>query len=228
MAEAFHWRGRAVRGILLDMDGTLCDTKEAHADAWKHWACLHNIPVSREQYLAEYFGRSNKEVMPELFPHISDPALLRELAMEREHLFLDEVRAGKIHPTAGLADFVRRAHARGIGLAIASSAPRENVELISHLFGLQDKIPVRLSMDDVRRAKPAPDLFLAAADHLGLDPEECVVVEDSRFGLEAGRSAASRTIALTTLHPAEELRDLADLCVRDFEELLALDEWRSL
>ncbi len=225
----FTWRGVPVRGILLDMDGTIADTKHAHGDAWAIWAQRHNIPVSREMYMRDYFGRSNTDVLPELFPHLAhDEQALRALGMEKEHDFLDLVLEGKIPPTAGLTEFIQRAYERGIGLAIASSAPRENVETISRVFGLQDKISVRLSMDDVKRAKPAPDLFLKSAELLGIEPAACLVIEDSKHGLDAGRSAGCRTIAVMTLHTEHELESYADLCVDDFNELLQLEEWRKL
>jgi HAD superfamily hydrolase (TIGR01509 family) len=148
--------------------------------------------------------------------------------MEKEHEFLDLVVKGHLPPTPGLQHFVARCAERGLGLAIASAAPRENVETVSREFGLQEAVRVRLSMDDVERAKPAPDLFLEAARRLGVAPAECVVFEDSLHGLEAGRRAGCRTIGILTLHDPEELRELADLTVTDFAALLRLEEWRTL
>jgi len=228
MTTPFTWRGRAVRGVLLDMDGTIVDTRDAHADAWVDWARRRGVPITREEYLTVRFGRSNSDFMPEIMPELAhDPEALRELAMERERVFLATLMESKPVMMPGLAEFLDRAEARGIKLAIASSAPRENVEAIAEYFGLAKRVAVRLSMDDVERAKPAPDLFLGAATGIGIDPAECVVFEDSRFGLEAGRAAGAATVAILSLHDENELAGMADLCVADFNDLLARNDWRG-
>lgn len=224
----FVWNNRPVRALLFDLDGTLADTKHAHADAWVRWAARHNIAVSRDEYMSDYFGRSNKEVMPGLMPHLAhQPDVLHELALEKERDFLAVSLEGGIPPMPGLHELVRRALARGLPMAIASAAPRDNVETIARILSLDDHIHVRLSQDHVTHPKPAPDIYLMAAEHLGVAPADCVVFEDSRFGLMAGHAAGCRTIAILSLHTEEELKDEADLCVRDFDALLERDEWRG-
>ena len=224
----FVWNNRPIRALLFDLDGTLADTKHAHAEAWVRWAARHNIGVSREQYMTDLFGRSNKDVMPGLFPHLADqPDVLHEMALEKERDFLAISLEGGVEAMPGLYELIRRAQARDIPMAIASAAPRDNVETIARILGLDDQIDVRLSQDNVEFPKPAPDIYLMAAERLGVDPHDCVVFEDSRFGLEAGHAAGCRTIAILSLHTEEELKDEADLCVQDFDALLAREDWQG-
>ncbi|MEQ8820904.1 MAG: HAD family phosphatase [Sumerlaeia bacterium] len=228
-AEDFAFLGRPVRGILLDMDGTIADTKEAHADGWVSWAARHNLPISRQSYLTEYFGRSNDDVIPELFPHLAhDKAALKELSDDKERDFPEYVAQGRITPMPGVIEFIRRCHERGLGLAVASSAPTYNVEKICEVFDIARYIPVRLGMESVKRAKPAPDLFLKAAASLGLDPRDCVVFEDSVHGLQGARDAGCRTVGVLTLNTAEKLGTLADICIDDYEELMAMEPWNRV
>lgn len=225
----FSWLGKPVEAVLLDMDGTMIDTKEAHGDAWESWTGRRGVDVSRERYMSEFFGLSNKDAMKRIYPELAeDPVALRAFAMERESEFVEMVRARDLPPVAGLFEFLQRLERRGIPVAVASSAPRENVEAILEHLGLAGRLPVRLSMDDVERTKPEPDLFLLAAERLHVSPSHCVVFEDSLHGLKAGHRAGCRTVAVLTLHDAEELDSEADLCVEDFEQLLQLDDWKGL
>ncbi|MDK2972588.1 MAG: beta-phosphoglucomutase [Candidatus Sumerlaeota bacterium] len=224
----FLWLGQPVLGLLLDMDGTLAETLAAHGEAWEIWTRRRGIGVSRQEYISRYFGRSNRDTMLAIFPELEgDPAAVEELAGEREEIFLEMVDRGLVHPTPGVARLLERAEARGIPCAVASSAPRRNVARVLEAFGLAARLPVCVTMEDVERTKPDPDLFLEAARRLGVAAESCVVFEDSRFGLESGRRAGARTVAVLTLHTEDELRGEADLCVADFDALLDRPEWRN-
>lgn len=229
MSEPFFWRGRAVRGVLLDMDGTLVDSRPFHGRAWEAWAKRRGISMRYDEYLANHFGCSDLEFLPELFPHLAgNRDALREVAMEREEVFLRTILAEKPDPIAGVPEFVARATARGIPMAVASNAPRENVEgIVAHL-GLADAIGVRLSIDDVEQGKPAPDLYLEAAQRLGIPPPECVVIEDSVPGLRSGVEAGARAVAILTGIPRKEALKHAEIAVEDFRALLRHPEWETL
>ena len=228
-AEPFLWRGRAVAGLLFDMDGTMADTKELHADAWDAWRVRHGITLDRHHYLTEFFGRSNIEVLQELFPaKAHDREHLRRVGMEKEWEVVDLVKAKGLPPIAGLHDFVRRAAARGIPMAVASSAPRDNVDAIVDCFGLRDSFVALFSMDDVEHTKPHPEAFLKAAAAMGVPAGECVVLEDSLHGLHAAEACGARAIGFATLHDREHLAPLCDQVVADYNELLASAGWAEL
>lgn len=224
---SFTWRGRAFRGILLDMDGTIADTKDVHAEAWIDYSARLGVPMDRERFMRDIFGRSNADILSLLLPGIPD-AEVERVAFAKESEFRRLARAGRVSLLPGFRDFLARARNRGLRVAIASAAPRENVEAVAEVFGLRDAIAVRLGYEDVARAKPAPDLFLKAASLLGLEPSDCIVFEDSMHGLHAGKAAGCPIVAMRTLHTAEELAAHCDVSVADYDELLRLDDWRDL
>ena len=118
-----------------------------------------------------------------------------------------ELIPGRLEPLPGVAEFVARCRARGLKLAVASSADRVKVEGNLRELGLPagtfDAVVVG---EDVVRKKPAPDIFLEAARRLGLEPVVCLVIEDAVSGVQAAKAAGSRCLGLTTSFSAEQLK----------------------
>jgi beta-phosphoglucomutase-like phosphatase (HAD superfamily) len=111
---------------------------------------------------------------------------------------------------------------RGFKMAIASSAPRENIELIMDTLDIARYFLVIISEKDVTRGKPEPDGYLLAAKRLGVKPENCLVIEDAIVGVTAARRAGMHCLAVTNSHPRDSLND-ADLVVDSLEEISAGD-----
>jgi HAD superfamily hydrolase (TIGR01509 family) len=229
VGEELNWLGRPVRALLFDMDGTLAHTREAHADVWVTWAAENGLGVTREQYLANLYGRSNYDAISELMPHLAGKRdEIAAMADVKEAIFRRMVVEGRVPLMAGAAAFIHRAAEWGLPMAVASAAPRENVDVVLEKLGVGEHFEVRVGDRDVARTKPAPDAYLLAAERLRVDPRECVVFEDTRFGLQAGRAAGCRTVAILSQHSEAEVADLADLSVRDFDALAGLEPWASL
>jgi HAD superfamily hydrolase (TIGR01509 family) len=142
---------------------------------------------------------------------------VQRLSDRKEELFR-EVARGKIEPLPGAMELITSLHARGFRLAIASSTPRSNLDVIAADLGLYPYFPVLLCGDDVRRGKPAPDLFLTAAERLGVPPPNCVVLEDAVGGVQAAKAGGMKCVAITTTQPRERLGE-ADWIVDSLEEV---------
>lgn len=223
------WNGTHVRAILFDMDGVIADTQHAHRIAWIDWARRHHLPLDEATFMRDYFGRANLDVLPHFFPdRANDAEFLMQMGADKEEYFLVRLQRGEIPPLPGFMEFIHRAAARGLGLAVGSSAPRRNVDLVLKTFGVTQLFHTTTAQEDVAIRKPAPDIFLRCVRELGLEPAECVVLEDSLHGLEAARRAGCPAIGFATMHPAEELAPHARLVVKDFEELLGAPAWRGL
>lgn len=228
LAMPYEWRGRAVRALIFDMDGVIADTGPAHKQAWIDWADRNGLPLDREHFMREFFGRSNLDVLPHFFPdRAHDREFIFRMGEDKEEQFLVKFRAGEIPPLEGFHELVERAVRRSFGLAVGSSAPRRNIETVLAGFNVRHLFPVTVSQQDVPVSKPAPDIFLACIAGLGLQPDECIVLEDSMHGLEAARRAGCHAIGVTTMHSAKELEDHCDLAIADFRELLNHPEWRA-
>lgn len=202
-------------GVIFDMDGVLVDSAEAHLRSWQIMAAEQGRTMSAEVFRAT-FGRRSGDIIAEVFG-IADPVEIRRLDDRKEAIYRDLIRQ-HIPAMDGAVALVRALRAAGFRLAIGSSGPQENVDLVVDGLGLGDCFDARISARQVTRGKPDPQVFLLAAEGLGLPPGRCAVVEDAPAGIEAARAAGAVAIGLVGTHPAAAL-DGADLLVSALGEL---------
>jgi sugar-phosphatase len=189
--------------VLFDMDGTLVDSNACVEKLWREWAAPHNVDI--ERLLKVCHGRRNRDVIPEVAPHLDAE---RESARfdAREILEREGIRA-----VTGAAAFI--AALPSGSWAVVTSASRELATVRLECAGLP--IPeVLICADDVRHGKPDPEGYALAARRLGVPPERCLVVEDTPPGLAAGIAAGMRVLGVTTTHSREALSSAP--CVGDF------------
>jgi beta-phosphoglucomutase len=196
---------------LWDMDGTLIDSEEYHWRAWRDTMARAGVPITHEHFLAT-FGQRNDAILPHWLGADAPAALMRRIGDEKEALYRDLVRSEGIAPLAGAAEWIARLYAAGWRQAIASSAPRRNVEAI--LDSLKINFDAIVAAEDVRHGKPDPEVFLAAAARLGVPSADCVVVEDAPAGIEAARRGGMRSIGVSRKGPLA-----ADLFATSLAEL---------
>jgi beta-phosphoglucomutase len=211
------------RAVLWDLDGTLVDSEEYHWLSWRDAMRAEGIDLSYERFLAS-FGQRNDRILAAWLAGDADPARVRRVGdgKEAEYRRLAEERG--LTPLPGAREWLERLHGAGWKQAIASSAPRLNVETMLRVLELDRLFDAVVSAEDVTRGKPEPDVFLAAAAKLAVPPSRCVVVEDAAAGVEAGRRAGMRTIgvnARASLDADLYVRSLADLPPDAFERLLS-------
>jgi len=215
------FRDRPVQGVLFDMDGVIADTRDAHLEAWRRFLKKYDRGEVCADFFHWAFGRGNREIFEERYPEFcEDEALFLEKSGEKEDLFLDNFRNGMAPALPGLKDFIAAISDRGVKLAVGSSAPRGNIDVVLETLGITDAFSIIVSSEDAERAKPDPEIFLKAAAGLGLAPEDCVVLEDSTHGLVAARRAGMRIVGVTSMHTAEEIADMCDIAVADYHELI--------
>jgi beta-phosphoglucomutase len=187
-------------GVIFDMDGVLVDSAAPHFESWKLLAEECGGTVTEHQFAAT-FGRQNRDIIPILFGQVGETRM-RELSIRKEELYRALVREDTpVLP--GAVNLVRELHEAGVRLAVGSSGPRENIDLVLSAMGLADRICAIVSGDEVTRGKPDPQVFLFCAERLGIEAGRCVVVEDAPVGVEAARAAGARAVAILTYHPAE-------------------------
>ncbi len=202
--------------VLWDLDGTLVDSEELHWRAWQETMTAEGVPITWEQFQAT-FGQRNDSFVPLWLGARATPELVARISDAKEACYRRLVRERGLTPAPGAAEWVRRLQREGWRQAIASSAPRENVEVMLDALGLRDCFQATVAAEDVERGKPDPQVFLLAASRLGVPPERCIVVEDAPAGIEAARRAGMRSIFLR--HTGT--RAPADLVVASLQELSA-------
>jgi beta-phosphoglucomutase len=210
------------RAVLWDLDGTLVDSEEYHWRAWRETMAAEGAPVTREQFLAS-FGQRNDLILGEWLGRGADRERVRRIGEAKEGLYRRLVAEEGLSPLAGAAEWVKRLSGGGWRQAIASSAPRLNVQVVLGALGLSAAFQAIVSAEDVTIGKPDPQVFLLAAARLGIAPARCVVVEDAAPGIEAARRAGMRSIGVrgaTTAAADVSVGSLDELPPDVFERLL--------
>ncbi len=194
-----------IKGALFDMDGTLVDNSAVHVKAFEIFCARYGVQDWQEK-LTGVFGMGNDDIMRQIMPEeIIRKKGLAALAEEKEAIYR-EIYAPTIRPVEGLAALLERLREAGIRCAVGSSGCRTNVDFVLDKCGIGAFFEQIVSGDNVKRCKPDPEIYLTAAEALGLEPAECVVFEDARAGIEAAqRAGAGRIVALTTTLPRETL-----------------------
>jgi beta-phosphoglucomutase len=213
------------RACVFDLDGTLVDNMGVHAEAFGMFAQRHGLPPLTPADRRALDGKRNSEIFPVIFkrPLSQDEWMAYE--DEKEGLYR-EVSRGRLVPVPGLDQLLDALGRHGIAVAVATSAPRANVEHSLRELRLEHLGPRVVRGDEVAHGKPAPDVFLEAARRLGVDAGDCLAFEDAPMGLEAVRAAGMHLVALATSFPADELarhHTRPDAIVRTFGEFLERD-----
>lgn len=179
--------------VLWDVDGVIIDSAEQHRRSWEDLARAHGFPFS-DQAFWESFGMRNSESIPLLFG-VTDAERIQSLSDQKEAIYRDLLRQ-EATALPGARELMAALHAAGYRQALGSSAPTANIEAIISLLDLAPLLDGFISGEHVARGKPAPDVFLAGAELVGVAPERCLVFEDAPAGVAAARAGGMRCIAV--------------------------------
>jgi beta-phosphoglucomutase len=209
------------RAVLWDLDGTIADSKDFHWRAWRDTLAADSVQVTHEQFLHS-FGQRNDAILGAWLP--GAPAeRVRRLGEAKEECFRRLVAAGPLLPLPGAIEWIGRLAGEGWKQAIASSAPRANVETMARALKLDRVMGALVSAEDVHRGKPDPEVFLVSAQRLGVEPARSIVVEDAAAGIEAARWGGMRSIGVggDSLRAADVVvASLADIPAYTFDRLV--------
>lgn len=181
--------------VLWDLDGTLADSQEFHWRSWEKAMEAEGVSITEAQFLAS-FGQRNDTILMEWLGAGAGASQIHRVAEAKESFFREMVRNEGITPLLGAAEWVRSLHAEGWRQAIASSAPRANVDVMHQALGFSGLIDTLVTAEDVSKGKPDPEVFLSAARQLGVVPGRCVVVEDAEAGIEAARRGGMPSVGV--------------------------------
>jgi beta-phosphoglucomutase len=211
-----------VAGAVFDLDGTVLDNMPFHIEAFNAFAGRHGLPALTLERRKWMDGKRNRDIFPGLFERELSADELDAMAEEKESLYRS-LSAGRLLPLRGLSRLLDLLDARGIPVAIATSAPLANVDHTLRELGLATRFPVIARSDTVPRGKPFPDVFLEAARQLGAAPDACVAFEDAPAGIVAARGAGMVCVAIASSYPRDVLADTAPpphVVVGDYDEFL--------
>jgi beta-phosphoglucomutase len=208
--------------VLWDLDGTLVDSAEQHFESWAEALAAEGRSLTREQFQAS-FGLRNDRILAGWLGADAPSELALRIADAKEIAYRRLVRAHGVEVLPGASKWVTHLHALGWKQAIASSAPRANVEAVLDVLGWTRDFDAIAASEDVHEGKPNPAVFLAAAARVGVEPARCIVVEDAAAGVEAARRGGMRSIGIgagaATARPDVAVPSLDALTAADWEAL---------
>ena len=198
------------------MDGTIVNSLPFHKLAW-----IETFKKRGKNFTDDDFkwanGRRNEEIIP--------PFLDQNLSLENVNLIANEKEATfrrfvkeNIKALPGAVELIQSLAAVKMQLALVSSTPKENIELITKTLGIKKYFGLFINGDDVKEGKPSPQAFLLAANKMGVAPKNCVVMEDAVVGVQAAKRAGMYCIAVSNTYPRESISE-ADIVVNSLEEI---------
>jgi len=203
-----------LEAILWDLDGVIADTGDYHYRAWGDIFKEKGATFTREDFM-RHFGQRHDTIIKFALGDDIPPEEF-EAITERKQREYRRIVAGNIKPLPGAIELIKSLNAHHIKTAIASSAPLENIEIIIRGLGIEECFQAVACGTEVLEGKPSPQIFLLAAKKLGVEPVNCVVVEDAIAGVAAAKEAGMKCIAVTNSHPISSLKK-ADLIVSTLE-----------
>jgi len=206
--------------VIFDFDGVVIDSHSAHERSWFMLAAEIQKTLTSEEF-TRTFGQRNETILPLLgWADEGDHLRIKELGDRKEVLYREILAQEGIVALPGVVALLENLKAAGIPTAVGTSAQRKNIECAFGLLGISHLFQDVAASEDVTKGKPDPQVFLKAAEKLGADPANCVVIEDAHVGLQAARAAGMKCVGVTTTHPAESLAaEAPDRVVNSLAEL---------
>ena len=232
-----------LRAVILDFDGVITDSEILHLRAFNQVLARYGVEIATKDYYKEYLGFTDFDC----FKALADKGLLKpwpqriEDLIEQKNQVFDKLARTEGKIIEGVHDFLRMLKQNNIPMAICSGALRAEIELILEEARLRPLFQVIVSADQVKKGKPHPEGFLLTLQKLNqtvipaqagiqnpILPNQCVVIEDSHWGLKAAKTAGMHTVAVTNSYDADQLAmaerivaRLNELSMKDLQELCA-------
>ncbi len=198
-----------LKAAIFDWDGVVVDSSSAHKTSWELLAEQRGLPLP-ENHFALGFGKKNQTIIPSIYKWSQDPAEIEELGYAKEQLYRKILRDSGSDPSLpGAVELFKMLKAVGIPMAVGTSTPRENVDLVIEIIGAHGFFDAIISAEDVSHGKPDPEVFLKGAEALGVNPADCVVFEDATYGIEAALAGGMKAVCLTTTHEKEYFQSVS-------------------
>ena len=208
------------KAVIWDMDGVIADTALYHLQAWQEVLLKKGVHFTEEDFQGS-FGQRNEEIIRKVLGEEISQDVIDEIAIDKEESFRRIVRPNlKLLP--GVIELMKALIESDFKMALASSTPMENIRLLTKGLGIDKCFQSIISAEDVTEGKPNPQVFLLAAERLGVEPRNCIVIEDAVAGVAAAKKADMLCLAVTNTHPSKSLAE-ADLIVDTLEAVTVED-----
>lgn len=214
----FDFEEKYMKAVIFDMDGVLVDSQPYHFKADIDTMAEYGV-IKDQKFYESFAGTLTADRMRTLKEMFGLDVPVEEMTIKRENMILDIMGKEDIKPVSGIPEFLRSIEEKGLTTAVASSSDYKLINLILDRLKIAQYFDSVTSGSDVKRGKPSPDVFLLAAERIGIGPSECLVVEDSENGVKAAKAAGMK--ALGYINPTSGKQDLslADFITDDFKKI---------
>lgn len=199
--------------VIFDLDGVIVDNMGYHREAWALFLRKHAPHIDLNDF-SRHFGKTNRELLDTVFKGNLSPDEVLLLGNEKEEIYR-RIYSPYVHPLPGLESLLHCLEKEGIPTAVASAAPKENVDFVLEKTGLGRFFKIVLDVTHSKKGKPDPGIYHETARLLNMPPDRCLVFEDSLPGVQAALNAGMRVIGVTTTYNAESLKG-SRMTIKDF------------
>jgi len=201
-----------IRAVVLDMDGLMLDTEPLYKAAWQQASAELGFDLDDQSY-SRLIGRPNRDCERELIHHFGSGFPMSRFKARWPELWQSSVKVRGIPTKAGLFAFLSFVEEHALSSAVATSSDGAYTDFSLRSAGIVGRFDAVVTGDQIERGKPAPDIYREAAARLGLDPAECIALEDSDNGVLAASAAGMVTLCVPDLKPPSEAAERAASCV---------------
>ena len=207
-----------MKAVIFDMDGVIIDSEPIHFEVdmqtMKDLGC--NISVEE---LEKYVGTTNEYMLTDIKKNYNISTSIEEIISYKVEMTKSKIIQSDLEPIEGIKELLSRLKNKNIPAAIASSSPRDFIDIVISKFKLQDYFKYIVSGEEVANGKPAPDVYIETAKKLGLSPKDCTVIEDSKNGVLAAKTAGMKCIGFQNSNSGNQDLSKADAIVKSITEI---------
>lgn len=207
-----------MKAFIFDMDGVIIDSEPKHSETSIEVMDYFGVSITRAA-LHRFVGSTNSAMWAALIKEYGMKQTVEEIRAYQLALTLDWIETADLGPIDGISELIDELKRSSVRLALASSSDRRFIDAVVKKFELAGKLDFIISGESVSQSKPAPDIFLAAADNLGVEPEDCVVLEDSKNGVLAAKAAQMRCIGYANPNSGNQDLSGADWIVHSIKDI---------
>jgi len=205
-----------MKAILFDFDGVVVKSMESHYQGWQKALKEYEIDMSPEElYVLE--GQGVEEVASQLVRKFNIPTEERKNIIQRKKYYYNQIKKDEIYPY--FLDVISWAREKGLKIGLVTGGDRDRVNNALESDGIANFFDAIVTSEDVMYTKPSPEPYLKAAQILGVDPDQCMVIENAPLGIMSAKLAEMKCMAITTTLSASFLKK-ADVVVDNFTEVL--------
>ena len=207
------------KAYIFDMDGTLTDNMHFHHEAWMKFIALKKLGIDAATFERDYHKGTLIEVMARFFPHLTTEEELRGVGNEKEALYRNTY-GHLLKPLTGLHLFLEQLKQKNIPVGLATMGDQNNLEMTLKQLKITSYFQSTTGGDQVEKGKPHPEIFLRAAEKIGVDSQDCLAFEDTYSGISAAQAAGMQVVGVATQFSEKKLLELGCIVsVKDFQNI---------